>query len=31
MRKAFLHDTNEQLIKKFEIEYFSSVYGKSFK
>jgi hypothetical protein len=31
MRKAFLSDTNEQLIKKFEIEYFSSVYGKSFK
>ena len=31
MRKMFLSDTNEELIKKFEIEYFSSVYGKSFK
>ena len=31
MRKMFLSDTNEDLIKKFEVEYFSSVYGKSFK
>ena len=31
MRKMFLSDTNESLIKKFETEYFSSVYGRSFK
>lgn len=31
IRKMFLHDTNEELIKKFEIEYFSDIYGQSFK
>lgn len=27
----FLHETNENLINKFEIEYFSDIYGQSFK
>jgi len=31
LRKLFLSDTNEDLIKKFEIEYFSDLYGYSFK
>ena len=31
LRKMFLSDTNEELIKKFEVEYFSSVYGQSFR
>lgn len=30
MRKAFLSETNEKMIKKFEIEYFAHVYGRSF-
>lgn len=31
LRKVFLAGTNEELIKKFEVEYFSDVYGYSFK
>jgi hypothetical protein len=31
IRKMFLHETNEHLINKFEIEYFSDIYGQSFK
>jgi len=31
LRKMFLSETNEDLIKKFEVEYFSDLYGYSFK
>lgn len=31
LRKLFLAGTNEDLIKKFETEYFSDVYGHSYK
>ena len=31
LRKLFLSNTNEDLIKKFECEYFSDLYGYSFK
>lgn len=31
MRKMYLSETNEDLIKKLEVEYFSDVYGNSFK
>lgn len=31
MRRTFLGDANEDQVKKFEIEYFSEVYGKSFR
>ena len=31
IRKMFLHETNEHLINKFEIEYFADIYGQSFK
>lgn len=30
-RKVFLSNTNEELIQKFQIEYFSNIYGNSFK
>lgn len=31
IRKMFLRETNELLINKFEIQYFSDIYGQSFK
>ncbi len=31
LRKMYLSEANEELVKKFEIEYFYSVYGNSFK
>lgn len=31
LRRLFLSGTNEDLIKKFEIEYFSDLYGYSYK
>ncbi len=31
LRKTYLSETNEALIKKLEVEYFSDVYGNSFK
>ena len=31
MRRTFLGDTNEEQIKKFEIEYFADIYGRAFR
>lgn len=31
LRKVYLNDTNEDLIQKFQFEYFSDIYGNSFK
>ncbi len=31
LRKMYLAETNEKLVKKFEIEYFYNVYGNSFR
>ena len=31
LRKMYLAETNEELVKKFEIEYFYNLYGNSFK
>lgn len=31
LRQLFLSDTNEELISKFEVEYFADLYGHSFK
>lgn len=31
LRRLFLSETNEELIKKFEVEYFSDLYGYSFR
>ena len=31
LRKMYLSETNEDLVRKLEVEYFSDVYGNSFK
>lgn len=31
LRKMYLSETNEDLVRKLEVEYFSEVYGNSFK
>lgn len=31
LRKVYLNDTNEDLIQKFQFEYFADIYGNSFK